>query len=262
MKNDELKLTVEKLIMDESPLSPEKEITYKTVIRMLEEELASTKQELANYKKIVYGQKSEKSEIILECGEQMSIFNEAEENANADVREREKDIVVPEHKRKSKRTHEETFENLPVEEVLHEVEDKECPECGEQMETVGKEFVRDELVYVPARLFVRKHYAEVVKCPACGKDESQDSFYADVPAPVFKKAIAPEPMIPHSFCSPELLAHILYEKYVMAVPLERQAKDFKAMGMRLSTATLSNWVLYAAEHFMKPIYKSASVQDV
>ena len=43
MKNDELKLTVEKLIMDESPLSPEKEITYKTVIRMLEEELASTK---------------------------------------------------------------------------------------------------------------------------------------------------------------------------------------------------------------------------
>ena len=48
MKNDELKLTVEKLIMDESPLSPEKEITYKTVMRMLEEELASTKQELAN----------------------------------------------------------------------------------------------------------------------------------------------------------------------------------------------------------------------
>ena len=74
MKNDELKLTVEKLIMDESPLSPEKEITYKTVIRMLEEELASTMQELANYKKMVYGQKSEKSEIILEGGEQMSIF--------------------------------------------------------------------------------------------------------------------------------------------------------------------------------------------
>ena len=48
MKNDELKLTIEKLIMDESPLSPAKEIAYKTVIQMLEEELASTKQELAN----------------------------------------------------------------------------------------------------------------------------------------------------------------------------------------------------------------------
>lgn len=133
MKNDELKLTVEKLITDESPLSPEKEITYKTVIRMLEEELASTKQELANYKKMVYGQKSEKSEIILEGGEQMSIFNETEENANKEVREREKDVIVPEHKRKSKRTHKETFADLPVEEVLHKVEDKACPECGAQI---------------------------------------------------------------------------------------------------------------------------------
>ena len=254
MKNDELKLTVEKLIMDESPLSPKKEIAYKTVIRMLEEELASTKQELANYKKMVYGQKSEKSEIILEGGEQMSIFNEAEENANKEVREREKDVIVPEHKRKSKRTHEETFADLPVEEVLRKVEDKACPECGAQMETIGKEFVRGELVYVPARLFVRKHYAEVVKCPSCGEDEAQDSNYSDVPAPVFKKATIPAPMIPHSFCSPELLAHILYEKYVMAVPLERQAKELKAMGMRLSTATLSNWVIYASETFMKPVY--------
>ncbi len=72
--------------------------------------------------------------------------------------------------------------------------------------------------------------------------------------PVFKKATIPAPMIPHSFCSPELLAHILYEKYVMVVPLERQAKELKAMGMRSSTATLSNWVIYAAETFMKPVY--------
>ena len=40
----------------------------------------------------------------------------------------------------------------------------------------------------------------------------------------------------------------------MAVPLERQSKDFKAMGMTISTATLSNWVIYAAEQFMQPIY--------
>ncbi len=262
-----LTLTVEKLIMDESPLSAKKESDYRTVIRLLEEINASQKeenenlkQELANYKKLIYGQKSEKTEVVLENGEQMSFFNEAEENANKEVREKEKDIIVPEHKRKKKRTHEETFENLPVEEVLHKVEDKTCPECGEQMVSVGKEFVRDELIYVPAQLFVRKHYTEVVKCLVCGEDESQDEFYSDVPAPVFKKAIAPEPMIPHSFCSPELLAHILYEKYVMAVPLERQSKSFKAMGMRLSTATLSNWVIYAAENFMKPVYTEMKKQ--
>ena len=93
-----LKLTIEKLLMNESPLSSEKELAYKTVIQMLEEEFASTKQELANYKKMVYGQKSEKSEIILEGGEQMSIFNEAKEDSNKAVREFEKDFIVPEHK--------------------------------------------------------------------------------------------------------------------------------------------------------------------
>lgn len=255
MQNMDLVLTAQKLLTEESPLSPKKELDYRTVIMRLSEENAELKQELTNLKKAVYGQKSEKSEVILENGEQISIFNEAEENANQEVREREKDVIVPEHKRKSRRTHEETFEKLPTEEVIHEVEDKSCPECGERMETVGKEFVRDELVYVPARLFVRKHYIEVVKCPVCGTDESKDAEYADVPAPVFRKAVAPSPMIPHSFCSPGLLAHILYEKYVMAVPLERQSKDLKAMGMRLSAATLSNWVIYAAEQFLKPVYE-------
>ena len=235
-------------------LSPQREAELLGQISALKSQLEETTRELANLKKMVYGQKSEKSEVILAKAEQIDLFNEAEENANKEVRQREKDVIVPEHKRKSKRTHEETFENLPVEEVIHEVEDKACPECGEQMVTVGIEFIRDELVYVPARLFVRKHYAETVKCPKCGTDESMDANYADVPAPVFKKATVPASMIPHSFCSPELLAHILYEKYVMAVPLERQSKDLKAMGMKLSTATLSNWVIYAAENFFEPIY--------
>ncbi len=263
INHNDLVLTIEKLFADETVCSPKLEVAVRLLIAQnsaLKEDNDALNEQLALLKKAIYGQKSEKTEIVLENGEQMSFFDEAEENANKEVREKEKDIIVPEHKRKKKRTHEEAFENLPVEEILHEVEDKSCPECREQMETVGKEFVRDELIYVPAQLFVRKHYAEVVKCPVCGEDESKDELYADVPAPVFKKAIAPEPMIPHSFCSPELLAHILYEKYVMAVPLERQSKSFKAMGMRLSTATLSNWVIYAAENFMKPIYTEMKKQ--
>lgn len=41
---------------------------------------------------------------------------------------------------------------------MHKVEDKTCDLCGSEMKPVGKEFVHDELVYVPAKLFVRKHY--------------------------------------------------------------------------------------------------------
>ena len=154
------------------------------------------------------------------------MFNEAEENATR--RFGRKNVIVLEHKRKSKRTHEVSFENLPVDEFIHGVAVKACPNCGEQTETVGKEFVRDELVYVPARLFLRKHYTEVVKCAPCAvADESLDALYADVPASVFKKVMPPALMIPHSFCSPKLLAHVLHEKYAMVVPLERPSKDFR-----------------------------------
>ena len=44
---------------------------------------------------------------------------------------------------------------------------------------------------------------------------------------------AGKPIIPHSFCSSEILAHIIYEKIVKAVPLHRQEKDFKSKGIIL-----------------------------
>ena len=86
--------------------------------------------------------------------EQLSLFNEAETEAR---REEAEEIAVPAHKRKKKRSRAEILGDLPVEEVVHEIEDKTCDRCGSEMKQVGKEFVHDELVYVPAKLFIRKH---------------------------------------------------------------------------------------------------------
>lgn len=259
MENNELILDRDRPLAEETPLSPakEKELRDKlnaalAVIDSLNEEVANLEQQLAWFKKQIYGQKSEKTEVVLDKGEQIDLFNEAE--AVAAVEPMEERVTVAAHTRKAKRTHKETFENLPTQEVLIEVEDKTCPKCGAEMETVGKEFVRDELVYVPAQMFVRKYFAEVVKCPNCGADESMDADHPDVPVPVFKKASAPEPLIPHSFCSSELLAHIIYEKYAKAVPLYRLEKDFAAMGVKLSRTTLANWVIYAAKTFAEPVF--------
>lgn len=63
-------------------------------------------------------------------------------------------------------------------------------------------------------------------------------------------------MIPGSHCSPELLAHIIYEKFCKAVPLHRQEKDFKSKGIPLLKATMSNWVCYAAEKWCAPIVQN------
>ncbi len=262
MENQELILRSEALLCEESTLSPEKEQAYISEITKLteknsslEEENADLRQQLAYLKKALYGQKSEKTEVIMENAEQLSMFNEAEENTEEKVIEKADKITVVTHERKKHSTHRDSFENLETEEVIHEAEDKVCPECGNEMEVIGKEFIRDELVYVPARMFVRKHYVETTRCVSCGIDESRDNENTeDIPKQVIIKAIAPAALIPGSFCSPELLAHILYSKYVQAVPLYRQEKDYAACGAKLSRQTMSNWVIWASVNKAKPVF--------
>lgn len=221
----------------------------------LKEELAELKQQLTTMKKLIFGQKSEKTEYIADG--QISLFNEAECEESRKARAEENPVVVAEHTRKAKRTHDELAKDLPVEEVVYTVpeEERECDRCSAEMQTVGKEFIRDELVFVPAKLFVRKHYAEVLKCSECGNNESRDAQKPDIEKTSFKKAAVPAPMIPHSFCSPELLAHIAYEKYINGMPLYRQEKDFAAKDVSLSRTTMANWIMYAAKEWLRPLFE-------
>ena len=222
-------------------------------LKAKEAEIKNLNQQLNCMKKMLFGQKSEKTSVIIENPEQLSFFDEAENHGdrNATVEESE---VISSYKRKRKRTRDELLKDLPVEEVVHEVEDKICEKCGAEMKRVGKEFVRDELIFIPAKLFVRKHYAEVVKCTNCGQDESNDTKQNEIEKCTFRKAEISKPLMPHSFCSAELLSHILNEKYCKAVPLYRLEKDFETMGFRISRTTMSNWIISAAERYFKPVY--------
>ena len=71
----------EKLYADEGILSPAREAELLGKLSVVEnensalkDEVAELKQQLANLKKLVYGQKSEKTEVILENGEQLCMF--------------------------------------------------------------------------------------------------------------------------------------------------------------------------------------------
>ena len=216
----------------------------------LKEENEELKRQLAVLKRAAFGQKSEKKTVETNP-EQLTLFNEAEKEQSVSEREEEKSIVVNGHSRKKKRTRDEIFKELPVEEVIHKADVTVCPECQSPMQTIGKEYVHEELVYVPAKMFRRKHYVEVVKCPECG--EYTEKSIND--KTVIVKGKAPESVLPKSYCSPELLAHIFYEKYAKAVPLERMSKDFRSMKAEISTPTLANWVIEASERYLKPIYE-------
>jgi len=245
-------------LAEEAIRTPEEEINVRVVLREnaeLKEENAYLKERIANLEKLVYGPKSEKTETILPNAEQIPMFDEAESEASPAAA---KEITVAEHKR-IKRTRDELTKDLPRETVVCEGP-KTCDVCGAPTEVIGQEKIREELVYVPAKLYVREYVAEVVKCTECGKDESRDAALPDIEPCVILKGKAPEAMIPHSFCSPELLAHIAYEKYANAVPLYRQEKDFKAKGAVLSRTTMANWIIWSAEQWIKPIFAAMKTE--
>lgn len=220
---------------------------------ILKEQLALLQEQLDWLKKQVFGRKTERTSVIMDGGTQLSLFPEEKEQA---VSVPEKTITVPEHHRKAKRTHDEWMSNLPVKEVRHEEDNPVCGKCGAQMKEIGEEKAYDELVYVPGEFYVRRHIAKKYKCKKCGQNPENDANHTnDIEKCNIRCAAYPQPMIPHSFCSPELAAHIIYEKFAKAVPLYRQEKDFNSKGVPLLRATMSDWVCIAAEQWCLPVYK-------
>ena len=110
---------------------------------------------------------------------------------------------------------------LPVEEVRHEEEHPVCERCGSEMKEIGEEKVYDELVYTPAKFHIRRHIAKKYKCVNCGEHPESSTEPCHI-----RLAEYPKPMIAHSFCSPELMAHVVYEKYVKGIPAAPAGKGF------------------------------------
>ncbi|MPZ43627.1 MAG: hypothetical protein GEV05_09535 [Betaproteobacteria bacterium] len=57
-------------------------------------------------------------------------------------------------------------ESLPRLEVLHDLESKDCPKCGQGLARIGEE-VSEQLDIVPAKFFVRRHVRPKYCCRHC-----------------------------------------------------------------------------------------------
>lgn len=124
-------------------------------------------------RKKLFGTSSEKR--VLDIPGQLNFFNEAElEQDPALAQMEELEASAPEKaskKRKTRAADAERFKGIPVEKEyldLSETE-KNCPVCGTALKQIGEEFVRRELVFIPAKLKVREYYSRNYECPQCSQ---------------------------------------------------------------------------------------------
>jgi len=214
-------------------------------IENLEKQVARLTELLLIAKKARFGSSSEKTKYTLGEGfEQTTLFNEAEVCADENAPE---PVVVKEHKRKPKRTKEELAAELPVREVVIDLPEAErkCNICEGALNPIGRELVRRELCVIPAQIYVTETYRINYACATCEKESDQANIIKpSVPVPVVKRGLA----------SPSSVAYTMYQKYANAMPLYRQEQDWKTSGVTLSRATLANWIIYAATHWLLPLW--------
>jgi transposase len=225
-----------------------------------------------NLQKQQYGTKSEKHSVPVEDGEQLSIFNEAEEAADPRIPDpTDRETEVKAHKRKRQTgCQEKLLEKLPVQEVEFELPEGErkCPKCEGDLTRIGREYIRTELTYIPAHVQARKYYRSSYACRNCSEDtsaceccghadEKVCSVCPERPRTVFVQAAIPpehrKSVMKHSIAGASSVANVLYAKYVLSVPLYRQVQEWKRAGVELSRQTLANWVLAVSRDWLSPM---------
>ena len=202
--------------------------------------------------KRTFGQSSEKTEYVSGV-EAISLFNEVEGEADPNQPEPEiEEVIIPEHKVKKRKKQvghrDKVLEGLEVEsiEYILNEDEKICPECDGELHTIGKEVVRREIEIIPAKVNVKEHVRLAYGCRRCEiEGEHASILKADVPAA----------LIPNSIASPSAVAYVMYEKYVNAMPLNRQANDLELHGLKLPRQTMANWVIFCAQKYFEPVYE-------
>ena len=210
----------------------------------LKQQNANLTELIVKSQKKMFGKSSESIGNI-EGAEQLTLFNEAEQEYSAAAPEPTKETLVASHTRKAKRTKEELTEKLEHREMVCDLEDKHCKECGEELVCIGKEFVRSELNIIPAQVFVVDIYRKVYKCAKCEeKNLAADIIKAEPPVPVMKKSMA----------TPATVAYVMQQKYQLGVPLYRQEQYWKSESVELNRNTLANWIIRSSMWF-EPLWK-------
>ena len=202
-------------------------------------------EQVADLKRHRFGRSSERHEVtdgqisFMETDGQIVFFNEPE--AVAAEESGEDPEAVPHRRPKKKQgKREEDLEGLPVVVVEHSLTPEElAARFGED----GFKQLPDEVYrrysFTPAKVEVEEHHVKVY----AGKNTDE-----------IVRAPHPEGLLKGSLVSPSLEAAIMNAKYVNAMPLYRQEKEFERYGLHISRQNMANWTIQCADRYLAILY--------
>jgi transposase len=176
-----------------------------------------------------FGQASERGALIDQL--ELQLADLEEDTAEAEVAAQK--ITVPAFERR-KPARRPLPAHLPRERLVYPAPSV-CPCCGEgRLRKIGED-ITETLELIPRQWKVIQHVREKFSCRAC---ES------------ITQAPAPSHPIARGRAGPKLLAHVLFAKYGLHLPLNRQSAAYAREGIDLDVSTLADWVGAAAATLM------------
>src|SRR6266702_3024239 len=189
-------------------------------------EIERLKYQIAKLKHEQYGQSSERSAVLEQLELALSELEEDASEAEAAAQlaaERAKVKVNSFERRKPARRP--LPAHLPRERIVYP-SPAACPCCGGALHKLGED-VTETLEMIPRQWKVIAHVREKLSCRTCEQ---------------ITQPPAPSHPIARGRAGPGLLAHILFAKYGLHLPLNRQSATYAREGIDLDVSTLADWV--------------------
>jgi transposase len=184
-----------------------------------------------------FGQSSERGALLDQLELQLADLEEdaaqAEVAAQMAAAAASEKITVPSFERR-KPARRPLPEHLPRERIVYPAPSV-CPCCcGGTLRKIGED-VTETLELIPRQWKVIQHVREKFSCRACE---------------AITQPPAPSHPIARGRAGPKLLAHVLFSKYGLHLPLNRQSATYEREGIDLDVSTLADWVGAAAATLM------------
>jgi transposase len=211
-------------------LAPKAKDFCQTLVQDLEKTHAFYKQQIAFLKQQYLIALRAMRPNLVSVANLKELFDEAEMTVDPVV---STEIDDPEEKKgtkKKKKKKSAIPEGAPRTIVEHDVPEnaRTCAEDGSTLSPMGYD-IKLELKYKPAQFEVIEHRFPKYGCSQCK-------------GPVLRQPPLPT-LIPQSYASPELLAHIAVGKFTDHLPLYRQEQIFSRSGIHLTRQVMADWMI-------------------